>query len=180
MGIRRRQTPEHRAALRRRRLIRSFIASLLTLFVSAAILDHLGCFGYRGDDHANFDGKSFTIDRVTDRGSLVLRDRPGTEVVLLGVALPRIGERFGDETKSYLTRAVGGKPIILKLDPLETRDANGLLRAYVYLTDNDVLNVDFVRDGFAYADARQKYTLRASIQAAETDARKHSRGVWKN
>ena len=176
MAKRRRQPPEHRAALRRHRLIRYTASLLLGGFALAVFLDHLGCFGYRGDDRAHFDQKRFTIESITDRATLVLDDAPHTEVTLLGVRVPAPGESGASAAKAYLQHAVVDKQVILKLDPLQTRD-EGRLRAYVYSNESEVLNVLVVKDGIAYADTA-KHALRASVEAAEADARRHHRGVW--
>ena len=107
-GRRRRQPPEHRAALRARRLLRASGIVVISLFIAAVTLDHLGCFGYRGNDHANFDGKPFLIDHVSEDGSLVLRDKPMTAVTLLGVSMP--GKKHAvNEARGYLERAGRGE-----------------------------------------------------------------------
>ena len=166
--------PDYSAALRGRRLLRYLALlsiSLLGLFV---LLDHLGCFGYRGDDVAAFDGKRFTLQHVNPRGDLIVtHDGRETEIRLLGVAA-------NSTAQTYLQEHAIGKSVILKLEPLENRDADGRLPAYVYLNESDCLNVDIVRAGAARADRRRKHSMQAVIEGAEVDARKHHRGLWKD
>jgi endonuclease YncB( thermonuclease family) len=169
--------PEYSAALRRRKLLR--LAVLLILFVLGLtiLLDHLGAFGYRGDDWASFDGRRFEAQRIAPNGFVIISNHLETEVRFLGLDFP---ERHAANSRGYLVSSLAGKMVILKLDPLQTRDAAGHLLAYVYLTEADCLNADIVRAGHARADRRQKHSMQAVFDAAETDARKHGRGMWKD
>ena len=166
--------PDYSAALRGRRLLRHL--ALLSLFLLGlfVLLDHLGCFGYRGDDGGTFDGKRFTLQRVTPRGDLIVAHNGSeTEIHLLGVATDSTAQ-------TYLQEHATGKTAILKLEPLESRDAEGRLLAYVYIPEGDCLNVDIVRAGAARADRHRKHSMQAVIEGAESDARKHKRGIWKD
>ncbi len=85
----------------------------------------------------------------------------------------------GEGATEYLSEQIRGKRVILKLESPQTRDAEGRLLAYVYLDVSDCLNVDLVREGFARADRVNPYLMRALVERAEADARKHRRGIWK-
>ena len=153
------------------------MACVFLLLIAAVLLDHLGCFGYRGDDLANLDGRSFVVSRVTDRAVIVISPQGrDMEIQLLGVEVPK--DSSTADTTASLSDRVLLKSILLKLDPLQPRDAAGRLAAFVYLTESDCLNVDIVRDGLAYADRRQPHAMRAVIEGAEADAKKHRRGLW--
>jgi hypothetical protein len=136
------------------------------------VFDHRGHFGYRGDDHAHFDGRTFRVAGVTEEGALLLDDSRGTVVAFVGVA-PAAG------LKTYMNQRVAGREITLKLEPLQTRDDHGRLIASIYLEDSDCLNVDAVREGLASADSTTKWTLRAMTEGAQADAQRHGRGLWK-
>jgi micrococcal nuclease len=149
------------------------------IVVLAVLLDHLGVFGYHGDDQSHFNGRSLRVTAVTDRGTIIVG---GAEVRLLGVDVPgadSANRYWAEEAKTYLTERLVGKTAILRLGTLDTRDAAKRLLAYVYLNDTDCFNVDIVRDGNAYADRRQADPMRSVIDAAENDARKRARGLWK-
>jgi nuclease-like protein len=167
--------PEYSAALRQRKLLR--FAVLLIFFVLGLVilLDHLGAFGYRGDDWGSFNGRRFEAQRIAPNGFVVIANQHETEVRFLGLDFP---ERYAANSHGYLVSSLAGKTVILKLDPLQTRDAAGHLLAYVYLTEGDCLNADIVRAGQGRADRRQKHSMQAVFDAAETDARKRGRGMW--
>ena len=65
------------------------------------------------------------------------------------------------------------------MDATQTRDPAGHLLAYVYFTDTDLINLDIVHDGQAFADRRVTHSLHQQIEQAENEARKKQRGMWK-
>jgi endonuclease YncB( thermonuclease family) len=163
---------DHSKALRFRRIVRNSFLLLTALLGTAILLDHFGCFGYHGDDWASFDGKQFRIERITDRGQLIVLSQ-GREI-----PIHLLGTDANATAREYLIDHALARDVILKLEPLQTRDAAGQLLAYVYLTEHDCLNVNIVREGSARADRHQKHTLQAMIQSAEADAKKHHIGLW--
>ena len=169
--------PEHAAVLRQRRSLRYAVILLVTLFGAAVVLDHLGCFGYRGDDWARFDGRRFDSLRIDQRGLFVTSGGRETTIHLLGLepadhAMPAF--------QSYLLGELSGKPVIVKLDSLQTRDAGGCLLAYIYLIPEKCVNVDLIRAGVGHVDRTQRHSLLPVFEGAEADARKHNRGLWKD
>ena len=168
--------PEPTAALRRWKLIRVLSLGCASLFGAAVLLEHLGCFGYRGDDWSRFDGQRATVVRITPQCTLIIsRDGHETELRLLGLKPP--DESSSPELRRELTARLNGKLILLKLEPIEPRDAGGHLLAYVYL-ESDCMNAVLLHDGLARADRGIKHSMLAPMEAAETDARKHARGLW--
>ena len=167
-------------ALCRRRWMRAIAFTSLALLAAGSLLDHLGCFGWHGDDWAAYDRKSFTVSSVIDGQTLVLRDARGrtTVVQLIGVAAPVANEHWAAESATHLVARAAGKSVIVRLEPTQTRDAMGNLWAYLYLTDSDNLNADIIHDGDAYADRRVRHSLLPVLTNAESDARKHARGLW--
>jgi hypothetical protein len=166
--------PDHSKWLRRRKTLRRVAWLVLLTFGILIMGDHLGWFGYRGDDWARFDGRSFQVLRSTDRATLLIADHPTeTEVALLGV------EISGANAAAFLNSGLAGRRVILKLDSLQTRDAQGRLLAYVYLDESECINVDIVRDGIAVVDRHGKWAMRALLEGAQAEAQKHARGVWR-
>src|SRR2546428_5890222 len=103
--------PNYTAALRRRRLLRYAAIAMLLLLSLTVLLDHVGCLGYRGDDWAHFDGRSFTVTGVSDHGTLTV-DARTVEVRLIGVDVPGIGtssDHWAAEAKAYLVDRLLGK-----------------------------------------------------------------------
>jgi endonuclease YncB( thermonuclease family) len=153
--------------------------SVFALILAVAIAERAGAFGYRGDDYANFDRQTLLAAKVIDGDSFLIPRLGYAETVhLLGVDAPT--SHWSAEAKSYLEARLKGRMVTLKLDGTQTRDSQGRLLAYVYITDGDCLNVDIVRDAQAFADRRIKHTLRGSIELVENEARKKKRGMWKD
>ena len=169
--------PEYTAWGRRRRLMRWAGVLILVALGAAVMLDHFGYFGYRGDDWGAFDGRSFEVSRVIDGQSFVTRVK-GREVTVVLVGID--GSSEGGAAGQFLAERLTGRVVTLKLEPLQTRDAQGRLLAWVYLGDLDCLNLDLVREGFARADTRMASTFRGVLEAAQADARRHRRGLWAN
>jgi len=86
---------------------------------------------------------------------------------------------WAERSRTYLQARIEGKSVTLRLEPIETRDRDDRLLAYVYLTDGDCINLDLIRDGQAYADRRFKHSYRPQYEQAENEARKKDRGLWK-
>jgi endonuclease YncB( thermonuclease family) len=68
--------------------------------------------------------------------------------------------------------------VLLRLDGTQSRDDLGRLRAYVYLTESELLNETVARHGRGYADRRIRHTFSPQFEQAEAEARKHARGLW--
>ena len=159
-----------------RRRVRITIGVLLALAAMIVIADRAGAFGYRGDDYRRFDRLRVRMIEVIDGDTFIASDDVGP-VQLLGVDAPT--EHWSREAKTYLEARLKNRDVTLKLDGTQTRNDAGDLLAYVYITDNDCLNVDIVRDAQAFADRRIKHTLRSAMEVAENEARKKRRGMWR-
>ena len=144
-------------------------------------LDHLGAFGYGGDDWRVFDRRSFAVQRVIDGDTFVVwHGADEVTVGLLGVAAPQLpAAHWAENAKAYLSGRTLGKTVSLRLDTTRSRDERGRLLAYVYINDGDLLNADIIRDAQAFADRRVKHSMHGPFEQAENEARKKSRGMWK-
>lgn len=161
--------------LRRRRVIRIAVIALLLLLTVLIVVDHAGGLGYRGNDWANFHQKTVRVAHVATSDQFILDD--GTTVQLLGVTSAL--NDYARRGQTYLANRVEGKEVTLRLEATQTRDSAGHLLAYVYFTDVDLINLDIVHDGQAFADRRVAHSLHQQIEQAENDARKKQRGMWK-
>jgi micrococcal nuclease len=149
--------------------------------VSAA--DRAGLFGYQGDDHARFDQRRASVIEVIDGDTVRIADDDGPPLParLLGIDAPELPDaHWAPKAHAYTAARLKDRTVTLRLDPLQTRDADGRLLAYLFITDGDCLNVDLARDGQAYADRRLSHSLRTLIESAETEARRKGRGLWKD
>jgi endonuclease YncB( thermonuclease family) len=166
-----------------RRHSRSFwlCAGLALIILLLSVLDHSGAFGYRGNDWRTFDQRSFLVKRCLDGGRILVASAEGREtaVHLLGVDAPRLpDDHYAADSLRYASARIAGRAVTLKLEPIQSRDENGDLLAYVFITDGDNLNLDIVRDGQAYADRRVPHTFASQFAIAENEARKKPRGLW--
>jgi endonuclease YncB( thermonuclease family) len=98
-------------------------------------------------------------------------------VQLLGVDAPE--EYWVDRALHYTRARCEGRTVTLRLEPTRSRDPDGRLLAYVYLSDSDLLNLDVIHDGQGFADRRIRHTLRPQFELAENETRRKKRGMWK-
>ena len=173
-----------KSPLRRRRL--SIWLGRIGLCV-LAIATIVGLAPPPQSDWSRFDHRSFAV-QSTEGGDRFFVSAGGAsvQICLLGVqAPPRLDPSTGqpahggEAAANYLHARLAGRVVTLRLDTLQTRDADGSLRAYVYLTYTDCLNADMIHDGMAYADRRTPHAYHAQYEQAENDARKRQRGLWK-
>lgn len=155
-----------------------FVVVLIVL----ALLDRAGAFGIKSRDWQMFNRQSFPVVRVINGDELVIRDESGAEheVSLIGVDAPDLDAYWAAQATEYLTNRTRDRKVILRFDTTRSRDDLGRLHAYVYVNDGDQLNLDILRDGQAYADRRQVHSLSGQFSAAESEARKKPRGLWKD
>ncbi|MCC6422946.1 MAG: thermonuclease family protein [Phycisphaerales bacterium] len=162
------------------------MAGLLLLIVTAVVMDHLGVFGDHEDDLSRYDHKQGEVHRVIDGDSAVVSVNSQEVLIhLMGVDAPdmkftdqQVEEYWSTQARNYLLERLTNKTITLKLDPQQTRDRFGRLLVYAYLSDTDNINLGMVRDGYAYADRREKHLMEAQFESAEAEARQRRRGLW--
>lgn len=89
-------------------------------------------------------------------------------------------ECFGREASRKLEELVQGKIVHLEADPSQdATDRYGRLLRYVYLTDNTFVNLQMVRDGYAYEYTyKTPYRYQNEFKTAEANAREQSLGLW--
>lgn len=88
-------------------------------------------------------------------------------------------QRFGKESKDFLTNLLKGKKVAFEYD-VQKKDQYGRTLAYVYLEDGTFLNDYLIRNGYAKVvtfPPNVKYHKR--LLASERYARQHSLGMWK-
>jgi endonuclease YncB( thermonuclease family) len=160
------------AAMRFRKWFRRGFCIVSMALVLSILADHLR--GAAGDDWGTYDGRTFVVRSVPANDGLTVETSPGISqpVHLIGLATVD-----GQEVSTEALKLVG-TAVTLKLDPTQTRDADGRLLAYAFANDREMINVDWVHQGLALADRRMPYLLHGQVDEAETDARKKRRGLW--
>jgi endonuclease YncB( thermonuclease family) len=170
---------ERRLALRR--WVRRGVYSLAALLIASVLAGRAGLLGRAGDDWAAFDRKAFEVSDVIDGDTLIVSTDGGaskTRVRLVGVDAPDEGAHWSSEAKQHLLEQALGKRVTLRLEPTQTRAADGSVLAYVHLSDQDSLNLLMVRDGHAYADRRTSHSFQSVFDQEEGEARRKARGLW--
>jgi len=118
---------------------------------------------------AAHDGQSIDVRRGESEAP--------TAVHLLGVSA--VGDAAWDEIAAQrLATLLGGKPILLQLEPTQTRDDRGRLLAYAFVDERQPINAQIVRQGLALADGRMNCALLGLVQQAQKEARKKQIGIW--
>ncbi len=169
--------------LLKRKIARWTIRIFLLLTLSSILLDHTRVFAYPGNDAARFDHQSAKVTRTLSGDTVVIQlpnETQESTLHLLGVYAPDPSTLWSTNATKYTTARTKDRTVTLRLDPIGWRNPNHELLAYLYITDTDNLNLDIIHDAQAYADRRMPYSFHSAFESAETDARKKSRGLWKN
>jgi micrococcal nuclease len=163
------------------------VAAIALLVTVASCVDHK--IHSRGTarrvDAAAVDKKPGTVTHVVDGDTIDVLMKSGStvRVRLLGIDAPEVegpSESFGLAAKNYAKARCEGQVVTLRLDELQRdHDKYGRLLAYVYLPSNELLNESLVRDGMAFSHRRFQCDLSSQLDAAESEARKAGRGLWK-
>jgi endonuclease YncB( thermonuclease family) len=160
------------ALIRRRRHWRFAAAAVVAALAVLCTADHLGAFGYRGDDWARFDRASGTIERIVDAATVEVNVHGEKQVVqLLGLS-PAV------EVHTQMKSMLQNQNVRLKLEPLQPRDRQERLLAYLYIDDAQNVNLSLIKTGCARADRNTDHSMRTMFQLAESAARKSQRGIW--
>ena len=170
----------------RRNRLAAVVVGLLLL--AGVVVDHL--FVSKGVPHsiADLDGKTVHVSHVVDGDTIdvIGPDKVTYRVRLKGIDTPEIAHDgkpaayWGPEATRYTAARCGGKDVTLKLEPPEVQDPYHRVLAIVYLSDTEPLNLALVRDGQAYSHRRYRCYLTTDLNAAEAEARKKKRGLWKS
>lgn len=122
-----------------------------------------------------------------DDGDTIVVDMDGTEekVRFIGIDTPETHDPrkavqcFGEAAATYTKQRIGDQPVRLETDPLSTnRDRYNRLLRYVYLPDGTLLNVDLIKQGYAFAYLGFPFTKQEEFHQLETTARESNSGLW--
>ena len=134
---------------------------------------------------AQYEPVSVTVVRVIDGDTLRVRAH-GKEytVRLTGVDTPetkhstKAAEHFRAEASAYTRAALEGQVVELETDRTgDTRDRYGRLLRYVRIGGAD-FKARLIREGYAHAARRFRYSRKEPYIRLEAEARKRGRGLW--
>ena len=149
---------------------------MLAGLLISSLADHL--LGMAQDDWALLDHQTFPVVQVIAADTIGVGESAHPIIVrLIGVAAPA-SAYWAKKSKTYVEQRLLNKSVILRLEPIQTRDRDGELRAYVYLSDLDCLNADLIHDGEVFADRRFAHSYQPQYAMSENDARRRQRGLW--
>jgi len=108
------------------------------------------------------------------------------KVRMIGINTPEVVdprkpvECFGKEASEHLKQLLNVKYIRLSTDPSQMgEDKYGRWLRYVYLEDGTDVNLQMIKDGYAYEYTYETpYTHQAAYRAAEKVARENKIGLW--
>jgi len=150
------------------------IATTLLLVVVAAVI-----YRQPTKPHAAVSPKDLRSGKVKHvrSGSKVVLDE-GEEVVYAGIRAPFDGEPFAEESQRRNVELVGDKKVRLRLDEVG-KDKKDRFVAYVF-ADGKMVNEQLVHEGLAFVQlAAQHRRFEKELLAAQVDARKNRRGLWR-
>lgn len=146
-----------------------FAAALLFLIPAASRADQ---YVIRGP---------FAVKKVIDGDTLALAN--GEHVRLIGIDAPELHhpelpvQRFSREAADFLLKKLDGQDVTLEIIPGGERDVYKHLLAYVY-AGKAMLNEEMIRNGYAFAYAKQAHPRLAQFLQLENEARRAHRGLW--
>ncbi|MDQ3094198.1 MAG: thermonuclease family protein [bacterium] len=121
------------------------------------------------------DGDTIVIDMnsIEERIRLVGVDTPETHHPELPV------QCFGEAASKYTQDLLEGKSVRLVADSQGTnRDRYQRLLRYVYTSDNTLVNLNLIEQGYGFAYLGFPFDMMDQFAAAEKTARQNNKGLW--
>lgn len=130
------------------------------------------------------DQQWYEVEKVIDGDTIKLKGL-GT-VRLIGVDTPETVhpkkqvECFGIEASNKMKEVVNGKKVRVELDKSQgEKDKYGRYLVYLYTSDNKFVNLDLIREGYAYEYTYSgKYKYQTEFKLAQTYAKDNFLGLW--
>lgn len=130
----------------------------------------------------------YQVVRVVDGDTIIVnRDGDDIRVRLIGINTPesvapdRPVECFGPEASARTKELASGKSVWLEYDPVAGElDKYGRTLAYVWLTPDQSLNEELVREGFAREYTyNEGFRYEQRYKDAQSQAQQQDLGLWK-
>jgi endonuclease YncB( thermonuclease family) len=129
----------------------------------------------------------YQVIEVVDGDTIVVKDSLGKKetVRFLGMDTPEVKDPrksvqcFGKAASAKTHSLLDGKNVRLVADPTDSdRDKYHRLLRYVYLPDGTFVNLELVKQGYAFAYVVFPIEKLEEFKAAELEARAANRGLW--
>jgi micrococcal nuclease len=127
-------------------------------------------------------GEIVTLGRIHDGDT---PQEPGkVSIRMLGIDAPELGQKpWGAKSRDFLIGLIGGPGTeisLVKDSRAPDRDRYGRLLRWIYVGDNQLVNLDMVRQGWAlcYNPGRTKLDHWVVLLEAEQEARSSLVGIW--
>jgi micrococcal nuclease len=126
--------------------------------------------------------KTFKVQSVVD-GDTIKLDEIGT-VRMIGIDTPETKDPrkpvqcFGQEASNKIGEFLNNSSVYLEFDPAQRIDKYGRTLAYVFREDNLDINLEMVKQGFAFAYTKYPNPRSQEFVNAQTEARSKQAGLW--
>jgi len=131
----------------------------------------------------------YPVVKVLDGDTIaVMKTDTVVKVRLIGLNTPEIydnrkpAECFGKEAARRAREMLEGQKVRIESDPSQDRyDKYGRLLGYVFLQNGTSVNEQQIREGYGYEYTyRLPYKYQKEFKAAQREAQKEERGLWKS
>jgi len=174
------------------------IAAVVAGLTAVSFADHRGWLLHRGAEFDRFDGRTFTVTRVHDGDTIVVRRpdaatrEPDVTVRLWGIDTPETaGTRLpgvrggptepepGAAAATALTRRLAlGQAVVLHLERHRVRGRYRRVLAYVELPDGTSLNERLLAAGLAVDEPRWAHRYEGRYRMLRLQAQHDGVGLW--
>ena len=137
---------------------------------------------------ATSSSNEFKVQKVVDGDTIEILKHGRTEKVrLIGVDTPETLDPrkpvqcFGKEASNNTKHILEGQVVRIETDPLVgERDKYNRILAYVWLGNDELINLELVSGGFAheYTYRSQSYKYQSEFKLAEKTAQANNLGFW--
>jgi endonuclease YncB( thermonuclease family) len=136
--------------------------------------------------HATEAATGFHRVKRIIRGDIIEVENVG-QVRLIGVdtpdGKPQYEER-GKDTVAFVQKILSDESVRIETDEVysarQNKDAEGRTLAYVYLKDGTLLNLELLKQGYAFFRVGEPFRFEAEFRTAERDAMRSTLGIWGN
>jgi micrococcal nuclease len=127
----------------------------------------------------------YPVQRVIDGDTIeiLLKGEPAI-VRLIGVDAPELTDSRADvkplaeNSKKYLTNLLANQCVEVLTEENNKFDKYGHYLAYVYLSNKKLVNLEIIKEGYAWALTKYPFLKRSEFLFAEADSRNANIGLW--
>lgn len=120
------------------------------------------------------------------RGDIIEVEDIG-QVRLIGIDTPDEKPQYAEQGKNtfaFVEKLLSSQSVRIEMDKAysarQNKDAAGRTLAYVYLKDGSLLNLELLKQGYAFLRIGEPFRLEEEFRAAEREAMRSMQGIWGN